>query len=306
MKNSLIFILGFICFHSAMAQKKGFYKISAESGDGIYSLLRKQGLDPVKHYAEFIALNEKNLTNGSELRLDREYLIPDTPDSYRKKAVSITNGKELSLFEKELAQISPKSEKLKNAVIYLMAGQQTSIESNKISVLKDEIMQQLAEKLMVHGAQVYLVENKKSSVNIHEMGYYVETINKRYLKNSGKYQRLLLINLNKGVTDSKYFDVSVFHHDNSALGERFAENIQHIFNENRITKDRKTYTEVFSDKNTIYLAKNALPAITLIDIGDSKDPNIEERIAIGKNEKDFTNMITSGVLNDYADIEIEE
>ena len=51
-------------------------KVKAEQGDGIFSLLRKQGLNPGKYYVDFIQLNEALIKNGSELSLGVEYQIP--------------------------------------------------------------------------------------------------------------------------------------------------------------------------------------------------------------------------------------
>ena len=58
-------------------------RVVAQDGDGIFSMLRKQGLDPVKYYEEFVELNQDNLKNGSELHLGREYIIPYAADSYK-------------------------------------------------------------------------------------------------------------------------------------------------------------------------------------------------------------------------------
>ena len=43
------------------AQESTYYKVVAEQGDGIFSLLRKQGLDPAKHYGEFLELNSDKI-----------------------------------------------------------------------------------------------------------------------------------------------------------------------------------------------------------------------------------------------------
>jgi N-acetylmuramoyl-L-alanine amidase len=301
------------------------HKVIAESGDGIFSILRKQGLNPAKYYAEFVELNKENLRNGSELHLGRAYIIPYAEDSFKKTAVAVqAKAKhEKSIFKSELATISPKSTKLKNAVIYLISGNNLNNTSSSVNRITDEITVNLAQELMVHGAQVYLIKSeseKKSNTfseisnrntegamaDLSQMQEYVEIINKKYLKHQGKYQRLLITRVNNDITD-EYCEVSVYHHNSSENGRRIASNIQRIFNENSIeSKPFKEYTEIFADKNNLYLAKNALPAITLIEIDSGEKPSIEDVIVVDSDQELLSNLITSGVLNDYADLEIEK
>ena len=320
----LILILVFSCSFLTTAQT---ITVKAESGDGIFSILRKQGLDPVKYYADFVHLNLNNLKNGSELYLDREYVIPDAPDSFKKMALSISEGidKESPIFDKELGSISPKSERLKNAVIYLLSGQNGVRGSRELQFVRNQIVRSVAQKLIVHGAKVYLIDELKdddilSSPSVikdgdttenaiadqNQMQHYVEIINKRYLKNMGKYQRIVVINLNNTVKDSKHFEVSIFHHGKSTEGERFAKSLQHIFNKNSIENEQKNFTEVFANSSNLYLVTNVLPPVTMIDIGDSRNPSIEERISISSQENVLTNIITNGVLTDYANLSIED
>ncbi len=325
MKNAFLFTICLIFSYCLFAQNNNAYSVKAEDGDGIYSILRKQGLDPIKYYAEFIELNEARIKNGSELQRGRAYLIPNVPDSFKNKALKIGTNAEAPLFDKELGQISPKSDRLKNAVIYLLAGQAAKPGTNKVINLRNHIIQQLAEELMVNGAKVYFIDNQNNveikpkvltqhnienvenpMADISQINAYVDAINTRYLKNIGKYQRLLIINLNESVTSSAYFDVSVYHHDNSLQGERFAQNIQAIFNQNSIAKQQKDDTEVFSNTVNLYLAKNTLPAISLIDIGNPKAPSVEERISLNNDEKQFSDMIANAVLNDYAELSIDD
>jgi len=300
-------------------------KVVAEKGDGIFSILRKQGLDPAKYYAKFVELNEDNLKNGSELHLGRTYLIPYGEDSYKNTAIAVTaqKSKEESIFSAELATISPKSSKLKNAVIYLISGNDLNQTSPSINRATDEITVNLARELMIHGAQVYIIKSElKEKVNfdrqvftnktegamapISQMEEYVDVINKKYLKHQGKYQRLLITRANDNITE-KHCKVSVYHHNTSENGKSIASNIQRVFKKNSVqSKSFKKYTEVFTNKNNLYLAKNALPAITLIDIHNDKKSTIEDALLIDSSKEVLSNLITSGVLSDYADLEIEK
>ena len=52
--------------------------VVAEKGDGIFSLLRKQGMNPTDHYQDFLVLNKENLREGRHLYEGAAYLLPTT------------------------------------------------------------------------------------------------------------------------------------------------------------------------------------------------------------------------------------
>ena len=317
-------VLTVLIFFSCFFVSAQTTKVKAEKGDGIFSLLRKQGLDPSKYYAEFVQLNEANIKNGSELHLGREYLIPDAPDSFKKMALNVTENvkEDLPIFDKELAQISPKSNRLQEAVLYLVPGINGIKESRQLEITRNQIMKSVAQELMVHGAKVYLVEELEENDQVvatdtnlsaenaiadrNQMEHFAGTINKHYLQNAGKYQRVVVLNFNQDAESSKYYDVSIFHHEKSAEGERFAQTLQGIFNKNSVRKSMESPIGIFENSNNLYLAKNVLPPVTMIDIYGSDKTNETERISIDPREQLLTNIITNGVMTDYANLSIEE
>ncbi|WP_318310474.1 N-acetylmuramoyl-L-alanine amidase [Flagellimonas crocea] len=290
------------------AQEDNFYTVTAEQGDGIFSLLRKQGLDPAKHYGAFLELNSDRISEGGTLKLGKEYKVPYADDSFKKTGVLVepTQGVEAPIFDKELAQMSLKSDKLKDAVYYLV----TENTKNNTDFVK-EITKRLAAELMVNGAKVYVLGDDSSS-NLEEplesrtssMGDYIKVINKRYLQNSGKYQRVLVIR-SEHVTGNGNLDVAVYHYNKSEQGQRFAQNIQNVFKKNNISN--KTFNEaslIFKDKNSLYLAKNILPAISLLTLENTSNQS-DSKISLRPNQKEFANLISNGIMNDYVDIEFE-
>ncbi|MEY8781923.1 hypothetical protein AB9K32_15925 [Allomuricauda sp. XS_ASV26] len=276
----------------------------AEQGDGIFSLLRKQGLDPVKHYGEFLALNSDKIKEGSALKLGTEYKIPNASDSFKKTGIIVApkNEEEAPIFDKELAQMSLKSEKLKDAVYYLIAENRSEGDS-----FLSDISQQLAAELMTHGAKVYIMEEdlpKAKSANENPMGNYVNVINKRYLQHKGKYQRVLVIR-SENISGSSAMDVAVYHYNKSSQGQRFAQSIQKVFKQKNISN--KTVDEaslIFEDQHSLYLAKNILPAISLLTL-EKTSPQSDSKISLKPNKKEFANLISHGIMNDYADVEFE-
>lgn len=322
-------IFWFIClvFPTVLLGQDTYDTVVAQQGDGIFSILRKEGLNPAKYFEEFIALNKDHLRNGSELHLGRAYRIPLAEDSFKKTGVNIAldNKQEDAIFEEELAQLNHKSEKLKDAVIYLISGNDLMDETPTNNKVTEEINKRLAKELLVHGAKVYMISSNKNNIHVKsgnlesgategamagldQMQEYLETINKKFLQHTGKYQRLLITRV-KGEISNAYCDVSIYHHVTSKDGKRIANNIQNLFQEQSIS--RKTidrYKDVFTDKHNIYLAKNALPAITLIELETSTEKSLEYKntMIVRSNKALFTDLIANGVLNDYAELNLQD
>nr|WP_299343060.1 hypothetical protein [Allomuricauda sp.] len=309
MKRTLFLVLwGGIIFCSLAQQNK--YAVIAESGDGIYSILRKQGLDPIKYYQAFIELNGDLIKDGSFLQEGREYWIPYASDSFKNTAIRVTlpEENEEPLFDDGLNALTRKSDKLKNTVYYL-------IPENPKDGFTLEIGLNLAKELMLHGATVFVLENPstkefqasmKREADITQTGNFVAAVNKRYLKHSGKYQRLLVIRSN-GLIENGNINVAVYHHERSKDGQRLAENIQEVFEQkskgNSRVKEAKGFVE---DKKGLYLAKNVLPAISLLNITNQSRTKNPEDIPVSSNQKVFSQWLATGILKDYANLELEE
>lgn len=149
--------------------------VVAEKGDGIYSLLRKQGVDPYITYDDFIALNLPRLRDSLHLYEGMAYVIPKTTgDSLEivkedTKIAGIKNSvKAISydIFGEKYAEVTAKSERLKGTVYYLISGHggpdpgaMTQYAGKSIS--EDEyaydVTLRLARELLSHGAQVYVI-----------------------------------------------------------------------------------------------------------------------------------------------------
>lgn len=285
MRNTLIIAL--LCgSFTATAQT---VKVKAVQGDGIFSMLRKQGLNPSKYYAAFVELNQANLKNGSQLHLGREYIMPEAPDSYKKMALSVTENsqEDRPIFNEELAQISAKSNELQEAVLYLVPGVNGVKQSKDLQAVRNLVMKNIAQELMVHGARVYLVNalddqeegqvekalpgTETAIASKNQMQHFVGAINKHYLQNVGKYQRVLVLNFNDTADQGSYYDVSIFHHQKSEEGEQFAKVLRGIFTQNSIKKAKENPVGVFEHANNLYLAKNVMPPVTMVDVVGAKD-----------------------------------
>ena len=157
------------------------------SGDGIFSMLRKNGLNPAKHYKAFIALNKKKLNSKRELHVGETYILPFNIETEKEQAISpkiktapivetisekasetvpLVETKNFPLFGKDKAMVTIESHTLKNAVYYLVSGHGgpdpgaiTTYQGKLIS--EDEyaydVTLRLARRLISHGARVFLI-----------------------------------------------------------------------------------------------------------------------------------------------------
>ncbi len=163
-----------------LAAQDSLTTITAEKGDGILSLLRKQGLNPYDHYDDFIAMNIQDLRDSVHLYAGRTYRIPslkiDTVavvDSIQKQTTEIKKvvGKDYEIFGDKHSAVIAKSEQLKDAVYYLVSGHggpdpgAMATYAGK-SLAEDEyaydITLRLAKELLAHGATVYVIIRDKN------------------------------------------------------------------------------------------------------------------------------------------------
>ena len=92
--------------------------VVAEKGDGILSLLRKQGVNPYDIYDEFISLNIENLRDSVHLYEGRKYAIPVSNPKVVAEPKSV-KGISYEIFGKEYAEVESQSNRLEGAVYYL-------------------------------------------------------------------------------------------------------------------------------------------------------------------------------------------
>ena len=168
---SIVFLI-FIC--KAFSQDS-LQTVIARQGDGIYSLLRKQGIDPTKHAEEFIELNRERLGSDNRLAVGQTYLIPmvsadSVPivDSIQKisKDLKPIDGVEYPIFGPDHALVPNESNKLEGAVYYLASGHggpdPGAVEQYDGKIIAEDeyaydVTLRLAKELLANGAKVYII-----------------------------------------------------------------------------------------------------------------------------------------------------
>lgn len=315
--------------------------VIAEKGDGVYSLLRNHGLDPVLHYKDFISLNKENLRDSLHLYEGGVYILPPIVmdsviivDSIQKKASEIQvvpHILEEDIFGKDHAKVYRKSDKLKGAVYYLTSGHggpdpgAIAYYEGKM-IAEDEyaydITLRLAKELMAHGAETYLIvrdpndgirdyrvleidrdevvyPNEEIPLNqLERLKQRVEVVNKLYLENKGKYQRLIAIHVDSR-SKGQNIDVFFYHHEHSKNGKHLAESIHETFYSNyRKYQPNRTYEGTFTERSGLYLVKNTLPAIAFIEVGNIRNKKDQKRILDPDNRQALAKWISEGVILD--------
>ncbi len=315
--------------------------VIAGKGDGIYSLLRKHGIDPVLYYKHFISLNNEGLRDSIHLYEGREYILPPLVadsativDSIQKKTTEIQEVPhvlEEDIFGKDHAKVYIKSDKLKGAVYYLTSGHggpdpgAVAYYEGKM-IAEDEyaydITLRLAKELMSHGAETYLIirdpndgirdyrvleidrdevvyPNEEIPLNqLERLRQRVEVVNKLYLENKGKYQRLIAIHVDSR-SKGQNIDVFFYHHEHSKNGRHLAESIHETFSDNyRKYQPNRTYEGTFTDRSGLYLIKNTLPPIAFIEVGNIRNEKDQKRILDPDNRQALAKWISEGVILD--------
>lgn len=249
----------FLIATSAVMAQQNTATVIAQQGDGIFSLLRRQGLDPVKYYAEFVGLNQQHLKNGSQLAVGGEYIIPVAGDSYRDMgiAVDLDSGEESPIFGEDYSKMTHEGKLLENSVYFLLTTKDQASQT---------LTKELSRTLMAQGAKVYLfTQNHTANGNsegVEALKQTVSAINDRYLKNMGRYQRLVEVQVTNG-------PVQVNYHKANQKSWDMAEGIAQILVGQGVENGEKLLAN-FSSNNELYLVRNTLPTMNRITIGSQQ------------------------------------
>jgi N-acetylmuramoyl-L-alanine amidase len=346
LRNTLwAFLFLAIFFNWQVYSQDSLITVTAEKGDGILSLLRKQGVNPYDHYDDFIAMNMDNLRDSVHLYAGRSYRIPplaldsvSVVETYKVDAPIIkeVKSKEYKIFGEGHSEVFPKSERLKEAVYYLVSGHGgpdpgAMAKQGMKSIAEDEyaydITLRLAKELLSHGATVYIIirdENdgirdkrlldidrdevaypdKKIPLNqVARLRQRTEIINKLHKKNRGKYQRLIVTHVDSR-SKGQNIDVFFYHEEKSRNGKKLAESIHKTFlKKYKKYQPNRTYTGTFGYRG-LYMVRKTHPAMTYIEIGNIRNKKDQKRILEPDNRQALAKWISEGVLLDYDSGEI--
>ncbi|MFS4468584.1 N-acetylmuramoyl-L-alanine amidase family protein [Maribacter sp. 2210JD10-5] len=262
--RSKVFILLFTFFNLGLYGQDSIQMITADKGDGILSLLRKQGVNPYDYYDQFVRLNIDNLRDSIHLYEGRSYIFPkaalDTVpilDSIQEQTKTIKEIKveTFPIFGKEYETVVAKSERLKESVYYLVSGHGgpdpgAMAKYAGTSIAEDEyaydITLRLARELMAHGAEVYIIirdendgirDERILEIDHDEVAYPDKTIPLNQLKRLK--QRVGIINKLYKKNKGKFQRLIVTHVDSRKVGQ----NIDVFFYHHEKSKNGKKLAE---------------------------------------------------------------
>jgi len=326
----------FTVFTSAIkvSGQDAFQTVIAKKGDGIISLLRKQGFDPYESLTDFVALNIDDLRDSVHLYEGRKYKMPAKKNKVPNTSKSNVLGKskEYPIFGKKHASVAYKSEKLNGTVYYLVSGHggpdPGALAKYKGKLIAEDeyaydITLRLAKELLSHGAKVYIIvrdandgirdervlsvdhdevvfPNKVIPLNqLKRLNQRVETVNSLYVDNKGKYQRLIVTHIDSRSVGQN-IDVFFYHHEKSKNGKQLAENIHKTFQKKyKKYQPNRDYKGTFEDRSGLYMVKNTIPAMAYIEIGNIRNKKDQKRILDSENRQALAKWISEGVLLDY-------
>lgn len=319
-----------------------YISVKAEKGDGVYSLLRKQGMDPYVTFDDFVTLNSGNLRDSIHLYEGRTYFLPTVDsvsgiDHVKGEAPKSGNSVLYPLFGDKYSEVAIKSTRLKGAVYYLISGHggpdpgaMTKYGDTYIS--EDEyaydLTLRLAKELMAHSALVYVIiqdrddgirDDRILKMDRDEVAFpdktipldqaarlrqRVEIVNELHKKHKGRFQRLIVTHVDSR-SKGQNIDVFFYHHAKSRNGRKLAESIHNTFKEKyKKYQPNRTYTGTFQDRTSLYLVKKTHPAMTFIEIGNIRNGKDQKRILEPDNRQALAKWISEGVILDFESGEI--
>jgi len=257
------FLFIFLIAQVAFAQDT-LKTVTAQKGDGILSLLRKEGINPYDAFEDFVKLNLDNLRDSVHLIAGKNYLIPKTKldtivvvDSLQKIANEVKEIESASydIFGEKYKTVISKSERLKDNVYYLVSGHggpdpgAIGVYAGK-DITEDEyaydITLRLAKELMAHGAIVYIIVRDENDgirddfvleIDHDEVAYPDKTIPLNQL--ARLKQRVQIVNNLYKKNKGKYQRLIVTHVDSRSKGQ----NIDVFFYHHEKSKNGKKLTE---------------------------------------------------------------
>lgn len=317
----LIYILFFsISIYSQTVNKK----VVAKSGDGIHTLLQRYGKDSPEMHSAFIELNKKQLGKNNFLIAGKEYILP-------KEQLNNSKGK-FTIFGSKYANVESKSQDLKGAVYYIVAGHggpdpgaQGKRDGHILS--EDEyaydISLRLARELISHGATAYMItrdendgirdeaflpNDKEETIwKGHKIPYgsnkklrqRARAVNKLYKKNEGKYQRMIVIHIDSRY-ESQRVDIFGYYSSKSKRGKAFTSNlINTVEKKYKKHQPNRGFSGVAKSRDNLYMIKYTDPVTSFLELGNIQNSQDQIRFIKYQNRQAIADWLTAGCIVDY-------
>lgn len=311
--------------------------IKAKKGDGIYAVLKQNGLTPREYLNPFIELNKDIIGKHNTLIIGRTYRLPviteiknKIQDSAPLTAAS-QEKKVYEIFGNKYKDVTIKSKDLSNTAFYLMSGHGGPDPGavgtkNGHLLCEDEyaydVTLRLARNLMERGATVYMIirdpndgirddqylkpdrdevcfpDNTISHKQLSRLRQSTKAVNKLYLENKGKFQRLVVIHIDSR-SKKQNIDVFFYHDKRSKSGKKLAITLMETFGKRyREHQPTRGYNGSVSVRN-LYVIKNTYPPSVFIELGNINHSHDQQRFLYPDNRQAVSNWLADGLLVDF-------
>ena len=310
--------------------------IVAKKGDGIYHVLTENGLSYSKNLDAFIELNKEQLGKDNTLIIGRKYKLPAGAGKSAKSTTTTTTkstGKivHYDIFGKKYADVEIKTNELKGATYYLLAGHggpdPGAIGSyNGKQICEDEyaydVIIRLARDLIEKGATVYMITRDKNDGirdesilkhdrdevcypnltiplnHIKRLRQRTNAVNKLYSKNKKGFNRLIVIHVDSR-SRGENIDVFFYHDKRSKTGEKAAKILQNTFQKKyNEHQPGRGYKGTVSTRN-LYVVRNTYPVAVYIELANINHRRDIKRLIVTDNRQAVANWLAQGLVIDY-------
>ncbi|HZL11325.1 MAG TPA: N-acetylmuramoyl-L-alanine amidase [Prolixibacteraceae bacterium] len=330
--------ISFLLFFSSIQLSAQEYQvIKAQSGAGIYSVLKQYGYAPADYLNPFIELNKSKLGKNNSLIVGREYRLPfktGNPLDVKNTPAfteNIAKKKVYEIFGNNYREVTIKSNELDGAVYYLMSGH-GGPDPGAVGTLKGyklcedeyayDVTLRLARNLIEHGATVYMIirdpddgirDNQflipdKDEVcfpnsviplgQLARLRQSTKAVNDLYIANKGKFQRLVVIHVDSR-NNKQNIDVFFYHDKGSNSGTKLANTLQQTFDEKyALHQPNRGYTGSVSVRN-LYVIRNSYPPAVFIELANINHTRDQQRLIIPDNRQAVSNWLKEGLTEDF-------
>ncbi len=296
-------------------------EVVAQKGDGIYSLLRRHGLDPEAYLGEFRRLNSGRMGPGDSLVQGHKYQLPG-------------GSREISepLFGSKYATVERLDDALEGAVIYLVSGHggpdpggMGKLDGHTLS--EDEyaydVMLRFGRRLMEHGAKVHFIikdlndgirDERFLRPDADEVSYWgaripanqkarlqqrVDVVNSLYRKDrASDYRRCFALHVDAR-PKAQDIDIFFYYQSGNVVGKRLAQTLRDTIRQNyRENQPGRGYEGSVTTRGLYVLNKCDAPLV-FMELGNIHHARDQVRLVEANNRQAIANWLCEGVIADF-------
>lgn len=249
-----------------------------------------------------------------------------------QKTASNKRYSTFKIFGSNYEKIEILDSQLQGTVYYLVSGHGgidpgATTKYNGKTLCEDEyaydITLRLARTLISHGAKVYLITrdpndgirdgwylapdkdercfpNKKTPTSQAErINQRIQIINKLFVQNQGKYQRMVEIHIDSRSKDNKTDVFFYYSSKDSSLGQKMAKTIRNTMSEKYAEhQPGRGYNGTVSERN-LNMLRNTHPIAVFLELGNIQHERDIKRFIVVQNRQALAEWIAAGMIKDY-------